>query len=357
MRGYSPNERAGPAASTSARVVAGISRRSPSDSTSGTRSSMPGSPIGVSRKLDSGGAAGSRRCEWSEPTVSTVPSRIASQSASTSAAGAERRADDEARRVGPRVGALVEQEVVRADLDVDLRAARTGRACELDRDRRREVHEIRGRAGQRGDRDRPLDGLVLDGARPRARVVAERRLAGGDQVGGQRIDQRTVLALHLHRDAERGGVAQHPVELSVVEHEAELGKREEDLDAADALAPEPLEQLDADIARVEVAAVHADIDDGAGHAGVACPHERVERRLPRLGQREGEDRRRAAERRPDGDGVQVGQRVRVRIDPARQHEAAAGVERTRYAVGRAGADLRDHVPRARRGRPRRCRRA
>ena len=102
-----------------------------------------------------------------------------------------------------------------------------------------------------------------------------------------------------------------------------------------------VEQLAADAARVEVAAVHADVDDGTRHAGVARAHERLEGRLAGLGQGEREDRRGAPVGRAERDGVQVGERVRVRIDASREHEAPARVDGAGSADGARLLDRSD----------------
>ena len=222
---------------------------------------------------------------------------------------------------------------------------RAGRSRERDRRRGREMHEVGRGVGECRDRERAGDCLVLDRAGARARVVPERRLARRDQLRGERIDERPVLALHLHGNANRGGIAQRAVELPVVEHQPELGEREEDLHAAGAGGTQPLEEVDGDRSRVEVAPVYADVDHGVRHQGVACADEGRERRLPGQRQREGEDRRRAAVRRADRDGVQVGERVGVGIDPSRQHQAAARVDGLGGAPPVGWCDGRDQAVR------------
>jgi len=135
--------------------------------------------------------------------------------------------------------------------------------------------------------------------------------------------------VHLDEHAEPGRVAQGLVERPVGDEHAELREGEIKLDAAGAEPAELLELAAAEPVRLPDRRVERDVDSRERDELVARAHERLGRRLAGPWSREGQDGRRAAVRRGDGGGDDVRERMRVRVDAAREDDAAARVQVSR----------------------------
>jgi hypothetical protein len=249
--------------------------------------------------------------------------------------GAQRGRHGEARRVRAGVAPVVEDQVVRAALGGDVGAV--GEAAHDLRERRAagDMDDVRRRAGQRRQHEEAVHGLRLELRRSRDRMPGEIAVAAGQELLDDRQQGQAVLAVRGGQHALARRLAQHAVDDAVVGLDAELVVREPQLHARDAEVGERAQVAVAVRLRLPHHAVQADVAARPRQLVGDRPLRRGGRRLARLGVHEAEDRGGAAEQRRRRVGLDRPQRVRVHVDAARQHEAAARVDDVRLRRGQA----------------------
>ena len=267
---------------------------------------------------------------------------------------AERRRDARLRDldgIAGRVAIVGQREVVRAGLGV---RPHPGRASFRDVPKRRgarQVDDVDGRVGGVRERHRAMGRHGLGLGRSRRRVIPRCRVAAPERRLDRRVDQDGVLAVELEHPAPLAEHAHRLEDRAVREPEVEdherLGGRHARVDHRGQLG-------DRVIHATEDRRAEREVDRGIGRgdlpeladAGQDRAMGRRRRSRPRVV--EGEERRRAAERRGDrvleeAVGLVVGcdARVGMDIDDAGQHQQPRRID-----------DLRRPRRRARRGRVR-----
>ncbi len=226
-----------------------------------------------------------------------------------------------------------EQQILRAGLGKHLLAARLGLADRRHGTFGRDVEHHDRLVDQRRHRDQPGDRLGLGEPRMADRVVARRGVAPRQQALGHPAEHRVVLGVHRDHRTRRARQRQQIQHLLV--GQAQQGIGHEQLERGIALADQ-LRQLGHDrLARVRDDHVEGVIDHGLLRALAVVGDDLDHRGAAVLGG-ERDHRRGAAERRRCGAAREVigipdphaGELldVAMTVDPARQHEPAAGVD-------------------------------
>ncbi len=213
----------------------------------------------------------------------------------------------------------------------------------------REVDDVERHARHLGEADRAVRRLGFGARRPRERMPLRRRMALGERSPHEHIDDVAVLGVHADRPAVLPGLEEGAEDGAVVEHQ-DAAVRHEELERRHALLDEDVHLLLDGVGEVRDDHVEAVVDCGLAfrlfHPGVA----RLAQRLALVLDREVHDGRRAAVRGGDRAALEVvGRRraaerhveMRVRVDAARDHELARGVEDAGVESGRgAGGEDR-----------------
>jgi hypothetical protein len=247
---------------------------------------------------------------------------------------AQRGATHEALRVVASVSALVEGEVVRAGLGVGADAAAAGGADQVDRLRGGLVHEVHRCPDVLGGGEHLRHGGSLGQLGAGERVVpgVSALIRGGEPLCV--LDHVVGFGVHV-RDAalgvQRAQHLEHGVRLC---HDDVLVRREH-LDRPDATVGHCRDLLRRGVVPGDHAPVQRGVAPGDGGEIPALLHG-IERALPRLRDREVDDRGGAAPERRDTRScvvIELGvlaeplPDVTVRVDPARDDELARGVDR------------------------------
>ena len=169
----------------------------------------------------------------------------------------------------------------------------------------------------------------------------------------EHVDRVAVLGVHHHERARLGGDLHRPEERLVVDHQRALVGHEE-LVRGDALRGQRRELLErAAVDEVGDRDVEPVVDDRLALALLVPAGERLGERLALTLDAEVDVARRAAERRgglPRGDVVdrdgapERHVEMRVRVDRARKHELAGGVDHLVGGDVERGSDQRDRSP-------------
>ncbi len=188
--------------------------------------------------------------------------------------------------------------------------------------------------------------------RPRQHMTQRRSDAVGAHLGLQIGDQLAVLGVDLRQCAQLAAAQEAGDEVLVGQHQSALVGQEE-LEARDAVVAHHGRHLAGELrSPPRHGHVKAVVDHGLG-SPAAPDGQRFQRRLAALGSDEIDERRGAAGRGGSAAGVEIvghdGAHHRqlqmgVRIDAARHHETAAGVDHLRAGLQiQAGADGGDHA--------------
>ena len=258
---------------------------------------------------------------------------------------AQRRLSHPQRRVRALESVERQIEVQRSRLAEHAQPARFRVGQGRESDARREMHEVEGDAGLRGELRRGADRDVLGLGWTALREVAHAVVAGGVQRGGGARDDGVVLGVHSHEHPRgRGGAEKSDV---VGDPLVEARRDHEHLEPGVSVARQRGKLADHRVARVGDDDVEGVVRER--HGGVAQTALDAGAERPLLVDHRAHRRHTASDRGPSAvrevierrDGRRA-REVRVQIDAARQHERSRGVDiacRTRDVADRGDPSI------------------
>ena len=162
-----------------------------------------------------------------------------------------------------------EEEIVRAGLGMDGEPAVPRFRHRVERLARREVHDIDRRLGELRDADDPVGRLALHQGGPGQHVPLGARIAGGERLLHQHVDDVAVLGVDLHHPAVRADLTHRLEDRPVVDHQ-QVGIGGEELEGGDAFVVDQALHVDERLV-VHLGHDHVRTDIDGGDRGALVP--------------------------------------------------------------------------------------